>query len=64
MCTKSLFLDCDLKTFSVVVFTESLSWGFRQFFPTGTYAGIGTMCVEFENVMKSATKKNNNNKKY
>ena len=31
--------------------------GFSNFFPTGTYAGIGTMCVEFENVIKSATKK-------
>ena len=31
--------------------------GFSNFFPTGTYAGIGTTCVEFENVMKSATKK-------
>ena len=41
---------------SAVVFTETLSRGFRQFFPTGTYAGIGTTCVEFENVMKSATK--------
>ena len=25
--------------------------------PIGTYAIIGTMCVEFENVMKSTTKK-------
>ena len=31
--------------------------GLRQFFPTGTYAGIGTTCVEFEIVMKSAKKK-------
>ena len=31
--------------------------GFSNFFPTGTYAGIGTTGVEFENVMKSATKK-------
>ena len=23
----------------------------KRFFPTGTYAGIGTTCVEFENVM-------------
>ena len=45
---------------SAVVFTETLSWGFRQFFPTGTYAGIGTTFVEFENVMKSATKKKMN----
>ena len=29
------------------------------FFLTGTYAGIGTTCVEFENVMKSAMKKKN-----
>ena len=36
---------------------ETLSWGFRQFFPTGTNAGIGTTCVEFENVMKSAMNK-------
>ena len=43
--------------FSAVIFTETLSWGFWQFFPTGTYAGIGTKCVEFENVMKSGTKK-------
>ena len=41
-----------------MVFTETLSWGFCQFFPTGAYAGIG-MCVEFKNVMKSATKKKN-----
>ena len=40
-----------------MVFTKTLSWGLWQFFPTGTYAGIGTTCVEFENVMKSATKK-------
>ena len=40
-----------------MVFTETLSWGLQQFFSTGTYAGIGT-CVEFENVMKSAMKKN------
>ena len=45
------------KILSAVVFTETLSWGFWQFFPTVTYAGIGTKCVEFENVMKSATKK-------
>ena len=32
--------------------------GFGNFFPTGTYAGIGTMCVVFENVIKSAMKKN------
>ena len=31
--------------------------GFGNFFPTGTFAGIGTMCVEFENVMKSTMKK-------
>ena len=31
--------------------------GFRIFFRTGTYVGIGTTCVEFENVMKSASKK-------
>ena len=31
--------------------------GFGNFFPTGTYAGIGTTCVEFENVMKSAMNK-------
>ena len=42
---------------SAVVFTDTLSWGLRQFFPIGTYAGIGTMCVEFKNVIKSATKK-------
>ena len=40
-----------------MVFTETLSWGLQQFFPTNTYAGISTTCVEFENVMKSATKK-------
>ena len=37
---------------------ETPLMGLRQFFPTGTYAGIGKKCVEFENVMKSATKKN------
>ena len=42
---------------SAVVLTETLSWGFQQFFPTGTYIGIGTTCVELENVMKSAMKK-------
>ena len=31
--------------------------GFGNFFPIGTYAGIGTTCVEFENVIKSAMKK-------
>ena len=31
--------------------------GASAIFPTGTYAGIGTTCVEFENVMKSAMKK-------
>ena len=30
---------------------------FGNFFPTGTYAGIGSTCVGFENVMKSAQKK-------
>ena len=30
---------------------------FGNFFPTGTYAGIGSTCVGFENVMKSAPKK-------
>ena len=25
-------------------FTKTLSWGFWQFFSTGTYAGIGIMC--------------------
>ena len=30
-------------------------------FPTGTYAGIG-MCAEFENVVKSATKKTHTKK--
>ena len=34
--------------------SKILSWGFLAFFPTGTYAVIGTNCVEFENVMKSA----------
>ena len=34
-----------------------LSWGFWKLFPTGTYAIIGTTCVEFENVMKSTTEK-------
>ena len=38
-----------------MVFTEALSWGLQQFFPNGTYAGIGTTCVKFDNVMKSAT---------
>ena len=37
--------------------SKILSWGFLAFFPTGTYAVIGTNCVEFENVMKSAQKK-------
>ena len=37
---------------------KTLSWGFWKLFPTGTYAIIGTTCVEFENVMKSTTKKN------
>ena len=32
-------------------------WGFWKLFPTGTYAIIGTTCVEFENVTKSTTKK-------
>ena len=36
---------------------KTLSWGFWKLFPTGTYAIIGTTCVEFENVMKSTTKK-------
>ena len=40
-----------------MVFTENLSWAFQHFIPTGTYAGIGTTCVEFENIMKSARKK-------
>ena len=40
-----------------MVFTETLSWGFRQFFPTGTYAGIGTTFVEFENAMLVPQKK-------
>ena len=31
---------------------KTLSWGFWKLFPTGTYAIIGTMCVEFEKVMK------------
>ena len=34
--------------------------GFLVFFPTGTYAVIGTNCVEFENIMKSAQKKKKN----
>ena len=36
---------------------KTLSWGFWKLFRTGTYAIIGTTCVEFENVMKSTTKK-------
>ena len=36
---------------------KTLSWGFWKLFPTGTYAIIGTTCVEFENVMKNTTKK-------
>ena len=34
--------------------------GVLETFPTGTYAIIGTTCVEFENVMKSTTKKKKN----
>ena len=37
--------------------SKILSWGFLAFFPTGTYAVIGTNCVEFESVMKSAQTK-------
>ena len=33
------------------------SHGDLETFPTGTYAIIGTTCVEFENVMQSTTKK-------
>ena len=36
---------------------KTLSWGFGKLFSTGTYAIIGTNCVESENVMKSAQKK-------
>ena len=36
---------------------KTLSWMFWKLFPTGTYVIIGTTCVEFENVMKSTTKK-------
>ena len=42
-----------IKVISAVVFNEPSYGGFGNFFPTGTYAGIGTTCVEFENVMKS-----------
>ena len=38
-------------------FAKTPSRGFWQFCPTGTYAGIGTTCVEFEGVMKSTKKK-------
>ena len=44
--------------YSLQWFLMKPSYGvFGNFFPTGTYAGIGTTCIEFENVMKSATKK-------
>ena len=33
--------------------------GFLILFSTGTYAGIGTQCVESENIMKSTQQKNN-----
>ena len=36
---------------------NTLSGGFWKLFTTGTYAIIGTKCVESENVMKSTTKK-------
>ena len=29
-------------------FTKNPSWGFWQFFFTGTYEGLGTMCVKSE----------------
>ena len=35
--------------------------GFLILFSTGTYAGIGTQCVESENIMKSTQTKNNLN---
>ena len=42
----------------MVLWTKPSHGGFGNFFPTGTYSIIGTMCVKFENVMKSKTKKN------
>ena len=43
---------------AVVLDKKKLSWFFFNFFSTGTYAGIGTKCVESENIMKSThTKK-------
>ena len=36
---------------------KTQSWEFWKLFPTGTYAIIGTTCVEFENVMKRNHKK-------
>ena len=45
------------KTIFSGFFAKTFSEGFWTFFPTGNYSGIGTMCIEFENVMKSATEK-------
>ena len=50
----TVFYKCNLCSGFV---DETLSWGFWKLFSTGTYAIIGTTCVEFENVMKSTMKK-------
>ena len=42
-------------------FAKTLSWGFGQFFPTGTYTGIGTSVLSLKHVMKSTTKKPSSN---
>ena len=55
----------DYESFTLFLYTslcsgfidKTLSWGFWKLFSTGTYASIGTTCVEFENVMKITTKK-------
>ena len=39
-------------------FTKTLSWGFWQFFPTGTYAGIGIVCRVWKCNEKYHEKKN------
>ena len=40
----------------VVLDQKTLSWVFFYSFSTGSYAGIGTKCVESENIMKSTKK--------
>ena len=38
----------DLNDFKFILFPKPSHGDFGQFFPTGTYTGIGTTCVESE----------------